>query len=445
MRLSNALRIKGGKVVAFVGAGGKSTAIRKLTAELTPHTKVIITATIKLALDQRDLAKEHRILDSMRDLESAFESVKDLESVLLTGQKDEIEPEWLGLKPDLTGNLIQTAQQRGWVLLIDADGANGTSLKVLTQYESAILSQCDLVVPIVGLDVIGEDISSPKIHRADILRQFLKLEDGERISNQHVVDILSSDKGILNAISPLTSLRVLLDKADSERVLENGYEIAQGLIGNKWIQSVLLSSLMEETLVHASICRIGGIVLAAGKSTRVDGLKQLMHFRGKPLVAHSVEAALDGDLSPVVVVVGEDGEAVKNVLKHYPVHFVENPEPERGQSTSVHLGLEAIKDDVDAIIFFLADMPLLTSDLVKTLVRKHQQTLSPIIAPFSEGRQGNPVLFDRQTFDALQEVKGDQGGRAIFSHYPVTEISWDDSVLFDVDSEEDLRRMREIE
>jgi molybdenum cofactor cytidylyltransferase len=445
MRLSDSLRIKAGEVVAFVGAGGKSTAIRRLVQELGSQIPIVVTTTTKIALDQRDLAKEHFVLDSMEAFQSVLESLRSFESVLLTGQKDEAEPKWLGLKPDLIETLIHTVRERGWVLLVEADGARRKSLKVPAPYEPVLPSSCDLVVPVVGLDVIGESSSSPNIHRPEILMKFLDLGDHDRIDSHHVVEILASSQGGLKNVPPSSSVRVLLNKADSDRDVDHGHEIARGLIRNKRIQSVLLASVVEERPVHASIGRVGGVVLAAGGSTRLDGLKQLMTFRGKHLISHAVEIALEGELDPVVVVVGKKGEEIRNLLGDYPIRVVNNPRLERGQSHSVYLGLEALRDQVEAVIFFLADMPLVTSELVKTLVRKHQHTLSPIIAPFSKGRRGNPVLFDRRTFDDLEELDGDRGGRAIFSRYEVMEVEWDDSVLFDVDSEEDLRRMREME
>ena len=445
MRLSDSLRMFGGGIVAFVGAGGKSTAIRRLVQELGSHIPVVVTTTTKIALDQRDLAKEHFVLDSMEDFQSVMESLRSFESVLLTGQKDELEPKWLGLKPDLIEKLIETVRARDWVLLVEADGARRKSLKVPAYYEPVLPSYCDLVVPVVGLDVVGEGVSSPSVHRPEILMKFLSLDDHDRIDIHHVVEILTSSQGGLKNIPPSSSVRVLLNKADSIRDLDHGYVIARDLIKNKRIQSVLLASVMEEKPVHASIGRVGGVVLAAGESTRLEGLKQLMTFRGKPLIAHAVETALEGELDPVVVVVGKKSEEIENLLGDDPIRVVKNPNPERGQSHSVRLGLEALRDQVEAVIFFLADMPLVTSELVKTLVGKHQHTLSPIIAPSTGGKRGNPVLFDRRAFDDLQELDGDQGGRAIFSSYPVEEIEWDDSVLFDVDSEDDLRRMREME
>jgi molybdenum cofactor cytidylyltransferase len=445
MRLSESLRIREGETVAFVGAGGKSTAIHKLVTELTHQLPVVVTTTTKIALDQVSIAREHLILDSMSDLHSAFDSLQTFESILLTAQKDRNEPKWLGLEPALIENLIHTAHERGWVLLIEADGARRKSLKVPASYEPALPSRCDLVVPVVGLDAIGEKYTSSKIHRGEIMKRLLDLNEEDPITTDLVIEILTSSHGGLKNIPASSIVRVLLNKARTDRDLENGHRIAQGLIKNARIQSVILASVKEEVPVCESICRVGGVVLAAGASTRLDGLKQVMIFRGKPLVVHSVEAALEGDLKPVAVVVGEGGEAVRNALGHSPVQFVENRNPQRGQSSSVRLGLNAIQDQVDAVIFLLADMPLVTSDLVRTLVEKHRHTLGSVIAPFMKGMQGNPVLFDRETFNALQEVHGDQGGRAIFSRYPVLQVDWDDSVLFDVDSAEDLRKMREIE
>ncbi|MCK5318021.1 MAG: hypothetical protein KAJ55_08905, partial [Anaerolineales bacterium] len=68
MELKKALRISPGQIVAFVGAGGKSSSIRRLIEELTPKTPVLITTTTKLALDQTDLAVQHIILRSKEDV-----------------------------------------------------------------------------------------------------------------------------------------------------------------------------------------------------------------------------------------------------------------------------------------------------------------------------------------------------------------------------------------
>ena len=85
------------------------------------------------------------------------------------------------------------------------------------------------------------------------------------------------------------------------------------------------------------------------------------------------------------------------------------------------------------------------SDLIGAMRKRHRTTLSPIVVPYSEGRRGNPVLFDRVAFEALRQIEGDQGGRVLFSQHDVERVEWDDTILFDIDTPEDLERLSDIE
>jgi molybdenum cofactor cytidylyltransferase len=72
------------------------------------------------------------------------------------------------------------------------------------------------------------------------------------------------------------------------------------------------------------------------------------------------------------------------------------------------------------------------------------KSLSPIVAPQVDGQRANPVLFNRETFAALNRLQGDIGGRNLFSRYPVQWVVWHDGdVLLDVDTAEDYRRLVE--
>ena len=72
----------------------------------------------------------------------------------------------------------------------------------------------------------------------------------------------------------------------------------------------------------------------------------------------------------------------------------------------------------------------------------HTRTLAPIVAPLVDGQRGNPACFDRVTFPDLLSLSGDMGGRALFSRYAITWITWHDAnALFDVDTIEDYERL----
>jgi len=150
-------------------------------------------------------------------------------------------------------------------------------------------------------------------------------------------------------------------------------------------------------------------------------------------------------LDQVVVVVGEQAGELRKALKKESVELVENADWEAGQSSSVRAGIESISESTEAMVFLLADMPFVSSELVSALVQRYRQTLAPLVATWAGGRRANPVLFDRETFPDLLKLKGDQGGRAIFRRFEREFVEWDDTVLLDVDTPEDLERLRELE
>ena len=88
----------------------------------------------------------------------------------------------------------------------------------------------------------------------------------------------------------------------------------------------------------------------------------------------------------------------------------------------------------------------LVHEALRALVEQHTQELSPILAPLVNGQRANPVLFDRRVFKDLMALSGDVGGRKVFSKYQVAYLPWhDESLLLDVDTQEDLQRLRDQE
>jgi molybdenum cofactor cytidylyltransferase len=95
-----------------------------------------------------------------------------------------------------------------------------------------------------------------------------------------------------------------------------------------------------------------------------------------------------------------------------------------------------------AVVFLLADQPQITSTLIHALVGEHARALPAIVAPLVGGQRANPVCFDKITFSDLLGIKGEMGGRALFSQYQVAWLPWHDRmILEDVDTEADYQRI----
>lgn len=188
---------------------------------------------------------------------------------------------------------------------------------------------------------------------------------------------------------------------------------------------------------------ITAVVLAAGSASRFGSQKLLAPFHGAALVRRTVENVVASQVSDTVVVLGRDSDGVRDALAGLPVRFVTNPDFERGLSTSVRAGVEAIDPSATAAIIVLGDQPGVTADIIDRLIEEGRRSGRPIAVPEYAGTRGNPVWFDATVFGELQTIEGDQGARAVIARDParVATISFPFEMPADVDTPDDYARL----
>jgi molybdenum cofactor cytidylyltransferase len=189
---------------------------------------------------------------------------------------------------------------------------------------------------------------------------------------------------------------------------------------------------------------VGGILLAAGSSSRLSQPKQLLSFRGVPLVRHVAEQALASRLACLIVVVGYRAADVGAALAGLRADLVQNPSYAGGQSTSLRCGLLAFPREPAAALILLVDQPFVDTSLIDRLIGLYEESGALIVAPQCAGRRGNPVIFDRALFPELLAVVGDTGARDVISRHRdrlVTLELPDDHAFQDVDTWDDYQRL----
>ena len=176
---------------------------------------------------------------------------------------------------------------------------------------------------------------------------------------------------------------------------------------------------------------IAGIVLAAGRSSRLGRPKQLLPLQGEPLLRFTLQRILTTSLDAVYVVLGHRADEIAGVVADLPVQLVVNPDAELGQSTSVLAGLRAVAlEEPDAVMFLLGDQPEVRPAVVNALIARWQETHASVVVPRYTDGIGNPILFDRTVFPEFATLSGDAGARAIVrAHQQSGDIS-----LVDVNS-----------
>jgi molybdenum cofactor cytidylyltransferase len=350
------------------------------------------------------------------------------------------------------------AQRRGISLLLEADGSRLRPAKAPAEHEPNIPPFVDGVVVVFGLSALGMPLNEKWVHRVERFSDLSGLSEGDQISAEAAIRVLLHSQGGLKGIPSGVRRYCLLNQADKPQLTSLGNRIARSLIpaydtclvaslqGKSSPKSEAIGIVDDEfsadSTLHAVHEAVYGIILAAGGSDRMGRTKQILPWRGEPLVRHVARTASDAGLSGVTAVVGAVADQVGEALVDLQVDLVDNPEWEVGQSSSVQVGLNHLPEGAGGAIFLLADQPLVPATLIRALIEKRALTMAPIVLPLIDGHRGNPVLFGWQTFDELLSIQGDKGGRAIFSKFPLEWVEWHDSaVLNDVDTPDDYQRL----
>lgn len=182
------------------------------------------------------------------------------------------------------------------------------------------------------------------------------------------------------------------------------------------------------------------VILAAGRSTRMDGNKLLAEWQGRPLVRHAVQAAVASRARPVLVVVGHQADGVRAALAGLAVTFVDNPAFAEGMASSLRAGIAALPATAAGVLVGLGDMPLLKPDHYDRLLDAFTPDAAAVL-PVVNGRRGHPVLLARALFSQVMTLTGDEGARRLLTG-GVVEVGIDDpAVLRDVDTPEALRAL----
>jgi len=461
MQLKEALGIKPGDVISLVGAGGKTSAGLRLTDELAREgTPVVFTTTTRflepvpsegeaLILGEKEGHLLAQAVEALGNYRKLFLARRRLEETV-TLEADfpfRLRPCKLeGVSPEFVDRLADAVPQA--VIIVEADGARRRLLKAPAPYEPVVPESTTLFVPIAHTDVLGRPLDGEHVHRPEEAARLLGCPPGTLVTEEMVARLLLHPEGGLKGCPPSARIVPFLNQREEASPLR-AYRIARSLLKDGRIGNVVIATLWGEEPVRDIVGRVTAIVLAAGGSSRFGAPKQLLPWGDNTMLGHVVDVALSSPVASVVVVLGYRADEVRKAVEGRTVRVLVNERWQDGISTSIRTGLTALalEPDTEAAIFFLADQPAVTPEVVAAVIKRYYQTRKPIIAPTCRGRRGNPVLFDRSAFLELASLKGDSGGRTVIARHPdwVEKVEVpDERVFLDVDTPEDLELINRI-
>ena len=448
MNLYSALRLRPAEVVAFVGGGGKSSAMFRLAAEIAAAGgRVITTTTTRIFEAQIALAPLHFVAGKVtpRELSEALDRVGH---VLVTGEVDPAAGKAMGIPLTLVAQLL--ALPGGPAVLIEADGSRMRPFKAPAEHEPVIPPETTLVVPVVGADSLGCSLSDETVHRATRVAELAGVAMGTPITPEVVARVLAHTAGGLRNVPQGARAVALVNKVESAADLAGARQTAALLLQMGGFDAVVLGKVRRDPPVVEVWGRVAAVVLAAGRSRRMGQLKQVMAWGdGSTIIGEVVRRLQASGVAEIVVVTGRDREQVEACVAAArrpdgpSVRTVFNPKFDRAEmARSLEAGLNLLPADCLAALVALGDQPQLSVEVAEALWQRWRETQAPVVAPFYQGKRGNPVLLDRATWPLVRDLPDDANPRQIFQAAgPMERVDLaDDTVLRDLDTPEEYAR-----
>lgn len=450
MQLKQALGITPGEMVAFTGAGGKTSALFRLGRELAAEGwRVVATTTTRLATAELALAPRSLAIGSAGGLRPAAISRALTQDKFVFVYRQIEGDSVLGLSVESINALADAVDSD--VTLIEADNALGRSFKAPFRNEPYIPAGTSLVVPMVGLDVLGQALDDDHVYNALAMVEEFGYIPGERIKAPWIASVLRDELLGLKGTPNHARVVALINKVSGQ-----GYRrgrarlIAQLILRSKRVRSVAIGEVRNANgdPIHEVRRRIGAVVLAGGLSSRMGQLKVLMPWDGRPVISAILERLRNARIDDVVVVTGHAATQVRAAALREGVRCVHNADYRSGEMlSSLQAGLQALGPDIAACLVVLGDQPQIEPRVISDLLAAYAEGKGDIVAPSFGRRRGHPYLIDRAYWPELLELSAENAPRDVLNRHGDVTAYVDvptDSILRDIDTPEDYARERRL-
>lgn len=162
--------------------------------------------------------------------------------------------------------------------------------------------------------------------------------------------------------------------------------------------------------------KTGAIILAAGKSSRLGGIKQLLSYRNKTLLQHTIDELKLAGAAPVIVVTGAHAETITAAIDQTGIDLIYNAQWAQGMASGIVAGVQNMLSrhkNINRIIFAVSDQPFVSASLFQQLYEVQTISSKNIVASAYADTLGIPVLFTQKYVDQLLALKGDEGAKKL--------------------------------
>jgi CTP:molybdopterin cytidylyltransferase MocA len=177
---------------------------------------------------------------------------------------------------------------------------------------------------------------------------------------------------------------------------------------------------------EASAGRIVGVLLAAGAGRRAGGPKALrVDADGTSWLLRAIAVLRDGGCDAVIVVLGCQAADVRDLLVKSTftddpmITVVEASNWDEGMGSSLRSGLLAARSaSWQAVLVHLVDLPDVTAEVVRRLIRQAPPGNASLARVTYGGQPGHPVIIGRDHLESIMaSLTGDSGAKGYLASH----------------------------
>lgn len=184
------------------------------------------------------------------------------------------------------------------------------------------------------------------------------------------------------------------------------------------------------------------IILAAGSSSRMGAIKQLLPYKNTTLLGWAINNALETQAKATFCVLGANAEFIKSTIQQYAITTIINSKHKEGLSSSIVVAIENIeKTSFKHILLMLADQPTINTKYLNTLLNASKENPSKIISTDYGKNIGVPAIFPYEYFQDLKKLKGDNGAKTLLRKHLSNVIKIKKIDLIDIDTKDEYYKL----
>ena len=252
MRLSEALSLGRGELVALIGAGGKSTTLFRLANELRETGgKILVTTTTKIFKPTRPHIDRLFLAEDPDALAPEMANIK-APVIIGAGRAIGDDNKLLGLPPEWLDRMRAAGQFDA--ILVEADGAASRWFKIPSETEPVVPRCCSTVIWTMAVKVLGQTWDSRIVHRVERALALLQVNPSTRVTQEHIAQLVRDPLGCLKGVPDHCRKIALINQADTPDEIAQAQQLGQ-LLAPLGFERVVITSYLSDPPVKEMLSR----------------------------------------------------------------------------------------------------------------------------------------------------------------------------------------------